>query len=39
MALLPIRRSGQNVMVLGPSREFQDIYNRVGQLMDLTTRT
>jgi HSP20 family protein len=35
MALLPVRRSGQNVTVLDPSREFEDIYNRMGQLMNL----
>jgi HSP20 family protein len=35
MALLPARRSGQNVTVMDPSREFEDIYDRMGQLMNL----
>ena len=35
MAMLPARRSGQNLTVLDPSREFEDIYNRTGQLMNL----
>jgi HSP20 family protein len=35
MASLPARRSGQNTSVLTPSREFEDIYNRMGQLMNL----
>ncbi len=35
MAVLPARRSGQSLTVLDPSREFEDIYNRMGQLMNL----
>jgi HSP20 family protein len=35
MAQLPARRSGQNLTVFDPSREFEDIYNRMGQLMNL----
>ena len=35
MASLPARRGGQNPTVLTPSREFEDIYNRMGQLMNL----
>ena len=35
MASLPARRGGQNITVLNPSREFEDIYDRMGQLMNL----
>ncbi|HEY3904498.1 MAG TPA: hypothetical protein VGM14_11385 [Streptosporangiaceae bacterium] len=35
MAVLPARRSGQSLTVLDPSREFEDIYNRMGQLINL----
>jgi HSP20 family protein len=35
MAMLPSRRSGQALTVVDPSREFEEIYNRMGQLMDL----
>src|SRR5215472_12743370 len=35
MAMLPTRRSGQSLTIVDPSREFEDIYNRMGQLMDL----
>jgi HSP20 family protein len=35
MAVLPARRSGQSLTALDPSREFEDIYNRMGQLMNL----
>ena len=35
MALLPARRGGQNLTVTDPSREFEDIYDRMGQLMNL----
>lgn len=35
MAMLPTRRGGQSLTVIDPSREFEDIYNRMGQLMDL----
>src|ERR1700757_1667771 len=36
MAMLPVRRGGRNTnaMVVSPSREFEDIYDRMGQLMD-----
>jgi HSP20 family protein len=34
MALLPARRGGQNLTVTDPSREFEDIYDRMGQLMN-----
>ena len=33
MASLPIRRSGRNTL-MNPSREFEDIYDRMGQLMN-----
>jgi HSP20 family protein len=36
MATLPVRRSGgRNLTVVSPSREFEDIYDRMGQLMNL----
>ncbi|HWF81793.1 MAG TPA: Hsp20/alpha crystallin family protein [Streptosporangiaceae bacterium] len=35
MAMLPARRGGQSLTIVDPSREFEDIYNRMGQLMDL----
>ena len=35
MASLPVRRGGQGLTVLNPSREFEDIYNRMGQMMNL----
>src|ERR1700729_370641 len=36
MATLPARRSsGRNFAVVNPSREFEDIYDRMGQLMNL----
>ena len=35
MAMLPTRRGGQSLTIVDPSREFEDIYNRMGQLMDL----
>ena len=34
MAALPVRRGGRNSMVVNPSREFEDIYDRMGQLMN-----
>ena len=34
MAMLPARRSGRNLTVVNPSREFEDIYDRMGQLMN-----
>jgi HSP20 family protein len=34
--MLPVRRgSGRNLTVVNPSREFEDIYDRMGQLMNL----
>ena len=36
MAMLPVRRSsGRSLTVVNPSREFEDIYDRMGQLMNL----
>jgi HSP20 family protein len=36
MANLPTRRrSGQNLTLIDPSREFEDIYSRMGQLVNL----
>jgi HSP20 family protein len=39
MATLPARRSnrgsGRNLAVVNPTREFEDIYDRMGQLMNL----
>jgi HSP20 family protein len=35
MAMLPTRRGGQSLTIVDPSREFEDIYHRMGQLMDL----
>src|SRR6266404_1779803 len=35
MAALPARRSGRNLTLVNPSREFEDIYERMGQLMNL----
>ncbi|MGH3205709.1 MAG: Hsp20/alpha crystallin family protein [Streptosporangiaceae bacterium] len=35
MAALPVRRSGRTPTVVNPSREFEDIYDRMGQLMNL----
>ena len=34
MATLPARRSGRTPTVVNPSREFEDIYDRMGQLMN-----
>src|ERR1700716_1297077 len=34
MAMLPARRGGQNLTVTDPSRELEDIYDRMGQLMN-----
>jgi HSP20 family protein len=31
--MLPARRGGQNLTLVDPSREFEDIYDRMGQLM------
>ncbi len=33
-SLLPVRRSGRNQNLMNPSREFEDIYDRMGQLMN-----
>ena len=35
MAALPVRRGGRNTSVVNPSREFEDIYDRMGQLMSM----
>jgi HSP20 family protein len=36
MAMLPTRRnSGRNVTLVNPSHEFEDIYERMGQLMNM----
>lgn len=35
MAMLPALRGGQNLAVIDPSREFEDIYERTGQLMTI----
>ncbi len=35
MAALPVRRGGRNTMVVNPSREFEDVYDRMGQLMNV----
>ncbi len=36
MAVLPVRRSnGRNLTIVNPSREFEDIYDHMGQLMNL----
>ena len=35
MATLPVRSSGRRTALVNPSREFEDIYDRMGQLMNL----
>ena len=36
MAMLPTRRnSGRSMTLVNPSREFEDIYDRMGQLMNM----
>jgi HSP20 family protein len=35
MATLPVRPRGRSTAVVNPSREFEDIYDRMGQLMNL----
>jgi HSP20 family protein len=36
MAMLPARRSsGRNMTLVNPSREFEDIYDRMGQLVNM----
>jgi hypothetical protein len=36
MAMPQVRRSGgRNLTVVNPTREFEDIYDRMGQLMNL----
>ncbi|MGC1348890.1 MAG: hypothetical protein WA858_03805 [Xanthobacteraceae bacterium] len=32
MASLPIRRTGRNQTLMNPTREFEDIYDGMGQL-------
>jgi hypothetical protein len=41
MAALPRRRSsgGQSPPLIDPSREFEDIYSRMGQLLNLPPGT
>ena len=34
MASLPVRPSGRNLTIVNPTREFEDIYDRMGQLMN-----
>jgi HSP20 family protein len=34
MAALPARRGGRNPSLVNPTREFEDIYDRMGQLMN-----
>ena len=34
MAKLPARSGGRNMTLIDPSREFEDIYDRMGQLMN-----
>jgi HSP20 family protein len=33
--MLPVRRGRRNVALVNPSREFEDIYDRMGQLMSM----
>jgi HSP20 family molecular chaperone IbpA len=35
MARLPARSSGRNMTVIDPPREFEDIYDRMGQLVNV----
>jgi HSP20 family protein len=35
MASLPVRSRGRSTDIVNPSREFEDIYDRMGQLMNL----
>jgi HSP20 family protein len=35
MAMLPARRLGHSPTVIDPTREFEDIYDRMGQLMNV----
>jgi len=35
MARLPARRGARNITLVDPSREFEDIYDRMGQLMSM----
>lgn len=35
MAMLPARRIGHGATVIDPTREFEDIYDRMGQLMNV----
>jgi len=34
MATFPVRRGGRNATLVNPTREFEDIYDRMGQLMN-----
>lgn len=35
MAKLPVRSDGRNLTLVDPSREFEDIYDRMGQLVNV----
>lgn len=35
MARLPVRSGGRNMMLINPSREFEEIYDRMGQLVNV----
>jgi HSP20 family protein len=35
MARLPARSGGRNMTLINPTREFEDIYDRMGQLVNL----
>lgn len=35
MAMLPVRRGGRNLTLINPSLEFEDIYDRMGQLTNI----
>jgi hypothetical protein len=38
MARLPARSSGRNRTLIDPSREIEDIYDRMGQLVNVALR-
>jgi hypothetical protein len=38
MAKLPARSGGRNMTLIDPSREFEDIYDRMGQLVNVPAR-
>ena len=37
MAMFPARRTGRTLTITDPSREFEDIYERMGQLMNVAS--